>query len=90
MEPQTKLARLRAAAEQGDWPLALRIVARFPELGEHKAAIIRAHEAHANARFYRSIGRDPEVLIAEGIAALIERYQLNHLNVRHVRSQLRR
>lgn len=60
---ETKIVKLRAAAAKGDWALALRIAARFPELGEHKAAIQRAHEAHANARFYRSLGKDPDALI---------------------------
>ena len=71
---ETKLSKLKAAADAGDWPLALRIAARFSDLGEHKAAIKRAHEAHANARFYRSLGKDPEALIADGIAALRARY----------------
>jgi len=77
MAHQTKLSQLQAAAAAGDWPLALRIAARFPQLGEHKAAITRAHEAHANARFYRQLGKDPDALIAEGIAALKARYDLD-------------
>lgn len=72
----TKISKLKAAAAKGDWAEALRIAARFPELGEHRAAITRAHEAHANARFYRGLGKDPEALIADGIAALKDRYDL--------------
>ena len=73
---QTKLSRIREAAAAGDWPGALRIAAKFADLGENRAAIIRAHEAHANARFYRGLGKDPEALIAAGIDALKERFGL--------------
>lgn len=74
---QTKLSKIKAAAAAGDWPGALRIAAKFADLGDHRAAITRAHEAHANARFYRGLGQDPEALIAAGIAALKDRYNLN-------------
>ena len=72
--PRTKLAQVRAAMRAGDWALALRIAARFPRLGEHRAAIVRAHEAYTNPRFYKQIGYDPEKLKADGRRALIERY----------------
>jgi hypothetical protein len=75
--PITKLSQLKAAAAAGDWALALRIASRFSELGEHKATIKRAHEAHANARFYRSLGKNPDALIAEGVDALKARYDLS-------------
>jgi hypothetical protein len=73
---ETKLSKLEAAATAADWPLALRIAAKFPRLGEHKAAIVRAHEAYENARFYRQIGKNPDALIESGIKALRERYSL--------------
>ena len=72
----TKIALLRAAFEAGDMPGALRIAARFPRLGEHKAAIVRAHEALVNPGFYRQIGRDPEALVSAGVDALRARYAL--------------
>lgn len=72
----TKLDRIKEYAAVGDWRAALRIAARFPQLGDHKAAIKRAHEAFENGHFYRQIGKDPEALIAEGIAALRVRYRL--------------
>jgi hypothetical protein len=71
---ETKLAKLQRAMAAGDWPLALRIAARFPRLGAHERAIRTAHEAIAHPRFYRSLGRDPEALIAAGRAALEARY----------------
>ncbi len=45
MEPVTKLSHLKDATSAGDWPGALPIAARFPDLGEHKAAIKGAHAA---------------------------------------------
>ena len=74
---QTKLSQIKDAAAVGDWPKALRIASKFSDLGEHKAAIMRGHEAHANARFYAQLGRDPEALIADGIAALKARYKID-------------
>lgn len=74
---QTKLSKLKAMAAAGDWRGALRLAATFPDLGAHEADIKRGHEAHDNARFYASIGRDPEALIAAGIEALKARYKLN-------------
>jgi hypothetical protein len=73
---QTKLSKLKAAAAQGDWAGALRIAAKFSELGEHEAAIKRAHEASHSAAFYRQIGHDPHACIQAGINALRERYGL--------------
>lgn len=65
------LVRLMAA---GEWPRALALAARFPRLGEHRDAIVRGHEALANPRFWRSLGKDPDALRDAGIAALQERY----------------
>ena len=76
MEPVTKIAKLRDAADRGDWREALRIAARFPELGDERAAIVRAHEAAWRPGFYRQLGKNPEALVAAGIAALKARYRL--------------
>lgn len=73
---ETKISQLKTAAAKGDWTTALRIAARFPQLGEHGPRIVRAHEAGHNPRFYRQLGKDPEALIADGVAALRERYGL--------------
>ena len=73
-KPPTKLAHLRDAMRAGNWEQALRMAARFPRLGEHKEAIVRAHEAYSNPRFYSQLGYDMEKLKAEGRRALVERY----------------
>jgi hypothetical protein len=74
--PPTKLFRLRAAAIRGDWAKALSIAAKFHDLGSHKETITRAHNAIQSPAFYRAIGQDPAALVAAGIAALQQRYQL--------------
>lgn len=74
---QTKLAKLKARAAAGDWAGALSIAAKFPRLGEHAAAIQKAHECLVGgADFYRQCGKDPDALIAAGIEALKTRYKL--------------
>lgn len=72
----TKFDKLKAHAAVGDWQAALRIAARFPSLGEHRAQIVRAHEAYLRPGFYIQIGKDPAAIVAEGIAALRARYRL--------------
>lgn len=52
----TKLAQLTAHAEAGDWRGALRIAARFADLGAHRVEIARAHEAFVHPAFYRQLG----------------------------------
>lgn len=70
----TKLARLREMMARGDEIDALRMAARFPRLGEHKERITRAWAAHTNPDTYRAMGHDPSALVADGIAAIRERY----------------
>lgn len=73
---ETKLSKLKACAAADDWAGALRIAAKFPRLGDHKPAIVRAHECLVNPAFYRQLGRDPEACVKDGITALRVRYGL--------------
>ena len=73
---ESKLSKLKAAFIQGDHREALRIAARFPQLGEHKEPITRAWAAIQNPAFYREIGQDPDSLIGMGVTALRARYDL--------------
>ena len=73
---ETKLSKLRAAAAAGDWRTALAIAARFQDLGEHDAAIRRAHQAQWHPEWSRQLGRDPHDDIEAGIAALHDRFNL--------------
>lgn len=73
---ETKLSKLKAAAAAGDWNSALRIAARFPQLGADRGAILDAHLAITNPRFCAGIKKDPDALLAAGIAALRARYSI--------------
>lgn len=75
--PETKLARLKTALAKGDSVGALRIAARFPQLGDEKEPITRAWAAYNNPDFYRSIGQNPLALIDAGIDAIKRRYNLS-------------
>ena len=72
--PPRKLDAVLAAMDAGDWPLAIRLAAKFPRLGAEGPAIMRAHEALLRPAFQRQLGRDPAALIAAGNAALERRY----------------
>lgn len=73
-QPATKLSKVVAAVRAGDWPLAFRIAAKFPDLGAERAAIVRAHEALVRPEFYKELGLDIEAVILEGKAAIYARY----------------
>jgi hypothetical protein len=74
MARQTKLAILLDHMRAGDWSAALALAAKFPRLGEHKAAIVGGHEALHHGDFYRQLGKDPNRMVDDGIAALRARY----------------
>jgi hypothetical protein len=71
---QTKISNVRDHMGQGRWQDAIRIAARFPQLGAHRNAILDAHMAFTNPAFCRGIKKDPEALIAAGRAALVAAY----------------
>jgi hypothetical protein len=72
--PDTKLAAIRRHLEAGETIEALKIAARFPRLGEHKERITRAWAAHSHPDTYADMGYDPAALVADGIAAIRERF----------------
>jgi hypothetical protein len=74
---QTKLNTLKTAYAAGDIKAALRIAARFPDLGDHAADITRAHEALSNpSNLHEQMGKDRNALIEAGVNALRARYDL--------------
>jgi hypothetical protein len=74
----TKLSRVKALMAAGDTVAALRIVASFARLGEHRERIQRGWMAHTRPDFVREIGLgDPSVLVADAVASIRERYRLN-------------
>lgn len=72
----TKLSKLKAAWAKGDNIGALRIAAKFPQLGSQKEAITRAWAAYQFPDFYRGIGQCPDALLKAGYDALAARYNL--------------
>jgi hypothetical protein len=73
---QTKLSQLKDAYHAGDTAKAIRIAARFPDLGAHRNAILDANIAITNPRWTLNMKRDIEQTIAAGIDALRNRYSL--------------
>lgn len=73
-QPETKLSKLLALMRAGEWGKAMSLAAKFGELGEHKAAITRAHNAALNPAFYTQLHQSPAEHIQAGIAALKARY----------------
>ena len=73
---QTKLAKLKELYTSGQQEPALCMAAKFPQLGQHKIAITRGADALKHPDFYRQMGRKPDELVAAGLAALRERYDL--------------
>ena len=71
---ERKIDTLRRFMDAGEWEKAVRFAARFPRLGEHKAAITRAASALLSPALYRDMGKDPEVLLEEAVSALKMRY----------------
>jgi hypothetical protein len=73
-EYTTKLSAVRAAMAAGDWRRAVALAARFPQLGDERAAILDAHMAWTNPGFVRGLRKDPELLKAAGAIALRQKY----------------
>ena len=71
--PNPKLAKVRAAIAAGDWDSAIKHAARVTLFGKHAEAIQRGKDAISNPEFYRQLGRDPDKLRLEAVAAIKER-----------------
>lgn len=56
--------------DEGKAAEALKLAAGFPRLGDEKKAITQGWAALSRPDFYRSIGKDPDALVKEGVAAL--------------------
>ncbi len=71
---ETKISILRTHMQNGDWPKAIAIAAKFPRLGQHRNAILDAQLAITNPNFILGIKKDPAQLIEAGKKALIAAY----------------
>jgi hypothetical protein len=74
--PPTKLAQLRRYMRARDYRSALRLAASWPRLGEQTVTIRQGWAAMVHPRFYEQIGRDPDLMVQQGIAAIRERYRI--------------
>lgn len=72
--PPKKIDQLAALMQSGDWHAAIKFAAKFPRLDKHRDAILSASSALLSPDFYRSMGRDVDAIIADGVAALKDRY----------------
>lgn len=72
---QTKLSQVKQAFEANDFTKAIRIAAKFHDLGDQRNAILDAHLAITNPRWMVGLGKDIEQSINAGIKALALRYK---------------
>ena len=70
----SKLAEVLAAMDRNDWRRATSIASKFPRLGQHKAAIMRAQSAYLSPYLYAQMGCDPDAIIEAGKQALCARF----------------
>ena len=78
---KTKLSEvcdLMAAGREID---ALRIVAKWPRLGEESGVITRAWSAHQSPDFYSGLHQDPAALVDAGIEAIRHKYGIQRVKV---------
>jgi len=71
---QTKLSQVKAAYIAGDYKQAIRIAAKFQDLGKERNAILDANLAFTNPRWVAGLGKDIDQCIQQGIEALRLRY----------------
>ena len=69
-----KIDVLRKLMQNNEWHKAIKFAAKFPRLDKHKDRILAASSALLSPGFYISIGKNPELIIQDGIAALKEKY----------------
>lgn len=81
----TKTQTVKDLLHSGEAIAALRIAKGFRHLGDHKARIQRGWDAHTNPRFARSIGKDPDQLVAEAISALLAIYPATEMERANLR-----
>jgi len=71
---RTKLSVVKDHMASQRWQDAIRIAARFPQLGEQRSAILDAHTAYTNPRWSLGLGHDLAALKEAGRLALIARF----------------
>lgn len=72
---ETKLSKVLAAMDAGDWLRAFSIASKFGDLGKQKAEIMRAQSALNNPDFYRQLGKDAAEIVEAGRTAMRARFE---------------
>ena len=72
----SKTDKVRAAWAAGDRIGALRIAARFFDRSEATKKFKRGMDAHNHPQFYRQLGKNPELLVADALELLEKRLNL--------------
>lgn len=70
----SKISQVRIQMQAREWQKAISLAARFPRLGSQRNAILDAHGAYTNPRFYVQLGRDLQEMKDAGRNALLERF----------------
>ncbi len=73
---QTKLSQIKQEFADSNFNKAIRIAAKFHDLGDQRNAILDANLAITNPRWMLGLGKDLDQAIAAGINALRIRYSL--------------
>lgn len=73
---QTKLSQIKQEFATGNFNKAIRIAAKFHDLGNQRNAILDANLAITNPRWMLGLGKDIDQAIEAGINALRIRYTL--------------
>jgi len=75
------ILRVEEILVTGEEAKALRYASTLRCLGDYRDTIRRAHSANTEpgARFYRSIGEDPQKIYREGVRSLRKLIEENHL-----------
>lgn len=71
---EKKIDILSQLMKGGEWVAAIKFAAKFPRLGKQRDRILSASAAILSPDFYVSMGKNPEMLVADGVAALKERF----------------
>jgi hypothetical protein len=73
---ETKLSAVKKQMALNNWQEAIRLASKFPQLGNHRAAILDANLAYTNPRFMLQIKKDLVALKENGRIVLLQKYSI--------------
>lgn len=71
---QSKSDKIRAALISGETNKALSLASKFFDRSDETRLYQQAQSAANNPSFYRQIGKDPDAIVNNAIAALTQRF----------------